>query len=365
VLRFRVGCARDSRRGPARMDVLLALRMAPILVGAALAPALRAARAAPTGLNQNRHLGASSDLPLRDRDIASAGQCTERRSGHVACSTKTGPIAPSMPEDSSTARPAGHSVARWTMCLLFVCLALEVATIVSGLATRAPLARVAVGGTLLTDQASPTDTWDGAIMLLRLVAFAGTGIAWLTWLYRAYGNLTLVGSKRSRFTRRRAVGYWFIPLANLVLAYLVMKDLWLRSDSMNDRDGYDELPAPAFLNGWWGTAVSWGVLGRLVAYIARDARTPLDLTNATDMGLLVNVVGVVAALLAIKVVWEIDRRQQLLFSMSPRRVVEASWPARQHGEAVPRRVGASPAPRIVRGAPPRPPAPPPSPRSPP
>lgn len=269
-----------------------------------------------------------------------------------------------MPEDSSTARPAGHSVARWTMCLLFVCLALEVVTIVSGLAARAPLARVAAGANLLTDQATATDTWDGALVLLRLVAFAGTGIAWLTWLHRAYGNLTLVGSKRSRFTRARAVGYWFIPLANLVLAYQVMKDLWLRSDSMNDRDGYDRLPAPTFLNGWWGTAVSWGVLGRLVAYMARDARTPLDLTNATDMGLLVNVVGVVAALLAIKVVWEIDRRQQLLFPMSPRHVAEASSPARQHGEAVLRSAGASAAPRIIRG-PTRPPAPPPSPRSPP
>jgi hypothetical protein len=34
------------------------------------------------------------------------------------------------------------------------------------------------------------------------------------------------------------------------------------------------------------------------------------------MGMLVNAVGVVAALLAIKVVWEIDRRQQC-FGLNP------------------------------------------------
>jgi hypothetical protein len=50
--------------------------------------------------------------------------------------------------------------------------------------------------------------------------------------------------------------------------------------------------------------------------MARDARTPLELTNATDMGMLVNAIGVVAALLAIKVVWEIDRRQQC-FGLKP------------------------------------------------
>jgi uncharacterized protein DUF4328 len=266
-----------------------------------------------------------------------------------------------MPEDSSTARPVGHSVARWTMCLLFACLALEVITIVSGLEERALLARLAGSSKLLTDEATAIDTPDGAIVLLRLVAFAGTGIVWLTWLHRAYGNLAHVGSKRSRFTRTQAVGYWFIPLANLVLAYQVMKDLWLRSDSMNDRDGYDRLPAPAFLTGWWGTSVSCGVLGQLVAQMARNARTPLELSDATDMGMLVNAVGVVAALLAIKVVWEIDRRQQE-FPMSPLRVAEASPTAQRHRETAPRSADASAALRIIRGTT-RPPATPPSPRS--
>ena len=239
-----------------------------------------------------------------------------------------------MPEDSSTARPAGHSVARWTMCLLIACLALEVVTIVSGFAERAMLVRLAADAKQLTDEATATGTPEGAIVLLRVVAFACAGIVWLTWLHRAYGNLALVGSKRSRFTRGRAVGYWFIPLVNLVLAYQVMKDLWLRSDSMNDRDGYDSLPAPAYLTGWWGTSVSWGVLGRLVAYMARDARTPVELTNATDMGMLVNAVGVVAALLAIKVVWEIDRRQQC-FGLNA---------AQPLGAAAERSVNASPGP---------------------
>jgi hypothetical protein len=256
-------------------------------------------------------------------------------SGHVDCSAGEADIAPSMPEDSSTARFAGHSVARWTICLLLACLALEGATMASGFSHRALVARLAAGATLVPNDAGGSDARDRAIVLLKLVALLGAGVFWLTWLHRAYGNLALVGSKRSRFSRGRAVGYWFIPLVNLVLGYQVMKDLWLRSDSLNDRDGYDSLPAPTYLTGWWGTSVSWGVLGRLVAYMARDARTPLELTNATDMGMLVNAVGVVAALLAIKVVWEIDRRQQC-FGLNPAQQLAA---AAQHS------VTASPGPR--------------------
>ena len=221
-----------------------------------------------------------------------------------------------MPEDPSTARRAGHAVARWTICLLLAWLALEAATLASGFSYRGLLARLAAGAVPLPDEAAATAARDRTIGLLKVAALTGAGIAWLIWLHRTYGNLVLVGSKRSRFSRGWAVGYWFIPLVNLVRAYQVMKDLWLRSDSLNDRDAYDSLPAPAYLTGWWGMSLAWGALGRLPPIMAHDARTPLELINVTDVGMLVNALGIVAGVLAIKVVREIDRRQQC-FGVNP------------------------------------------------
>ena len=92
------------------------------------------------------------------------------------------------------------------------------------------------------------------------MAFACAAVLWLVWLHRAYTNLVFVGSKRVRFSPTWAVAYWFVPFVNVVRAYQVMKDLWLRSDSRNDRDGYDDLPAPVLLRGWWGVSLAWGVL---------------------------------------------------------------------------------------------------------
>jgi len=231
-----------------------------------------------------------------------------------------------MPEDSSTARRAGRAVARCTICFLLACLALEAATITFGISDRGLLVRLAAGGTLLPDEAAASAARDRAIVLLKLVFFTGAGIAWLLWVHRTYGNLSLVGCKRSRFTRGWAVGYWFIPLINLVRTYQVMKDLWLRSDSLNDRDAYDELPAPAYLTGWWGLFVARAVLVIPITLMARDARTQVELINASDVGMLVNAVGVIAGVLAIKVVREIDRRQQC-FEVSPA----------QQSDAVPQR----------------------------
>ena len=53
-----------------------------------------------------------------------------------------------------------------------------------------------------------------------------------------------------------------------------MKDLWLRSESMNDRDGYDDLPAPALLSGWWGISLTWGVLEPVVAANRKNPLQP-------------------------------------------------------------------------------------------
>jgi len=50
---------------------------------------------------------------------------------------------------------------------------------------------------LLPGDAATHDARHKVIGLLKLAAFLGTAIVWLTWLHRAYGNLGLVGSKRS------------------------------------------------------------------------------------------------------------------------------------------------------------------------
>ena len=217
------------------------------------------------------------------------------------------------------------SVAQWTTYLLFACLALEAGAIASRLSQRALLApAVADAQTLPADVAASDARWRAdaeqradarsrTIDTLNLLALACTAVLWLVWLYRAYTNLVFVGSKRVRFSPTWAVGYWFIPLVNVVRAYQVMKDLWLRSDSRNDRDGYDDLPAPALLRGWWGVWVPWAVLEPVFTRVARDARTAEQLSDVTHVGVAVGALGIVATVLAIRVVREIDRRQRLFY----------------------------------------------------
>jgi uncharacterized protein DUF4328 len=198
-----------------------------------------------------------------------------------------------MTDNLSTARRVEHLLAQGTTGFLLAFLALDAGAITSGLSQR-------------------TDIRD-----LTLAALVGAAVCWLAWLHRAYGNLTLVGSKRSRFGRGQALGYWFIPFLNLVRPFQVMKDLWLRSASMNDRDGYDDLPAPGRLSAWWGVSLAKGVSALAVVALAPDARIPGELIDIADVALVGKLVGLVATVLAIAVVLGIDRRQQCFRAGGP------------------------------------------------
>src|SRR2546430_14297201 len=164
-----------------------------------------------------------------------------------------------MAQDLRTARRAEHAVARCTTYLLFACLLLEAGTLTSTFSRRAEL-RVAADDSPLSGVAAGTDARQPAIAKLKLAALVGTGVLWLLWLRQAYRNIALVGAKRSRFTSRQAVGYWFFPFLHLVWAYQVMKGPWLRRGSMNYRDVYSHLPAPAPDSGRGGLSLLSGGL---------------------------------------------------------------------------------------------------------
>lgn len=155
-----------------------------------------------------------------------------------------------MADDLAAAVATAHARARWTTYLLWVCLALDVIGIASGFMQRGLLTRIAAGAQLGPDEADTNDAREHLIGIIQICAFIVTGIVWLVWLYRAYANLRLVGTKKSQFTPGWAVGYWFIPLLNLVRAYQIVVDLWIRSDNGNAADNVAALPRPQLVAAW-------------------------------------------------------------------------------------------------------------------
>ena len=80
------------------------------------------------------------------------------------------------------------------------------------------------------------------------------------WIYRAHANLAAAGADGLEFTPGWAVGWYFIPFANLVKPFQAMRELWNQSHSEHDQFGNE---APSEVKAWWG---AW-IVGNIISSV--------------------------------------------------------------------------------------------------
>jgi hypothetical protein len=141
--------------------------------------------------------------------------------------------------------------------------------------------------------------------LVYLGSALATAIAYLVWLSRTVDNVPKLRGGTPSVTPRWSIGWWFIPFANLVKPYQIVRDL------------HDRLAIGASSGGgwivlaWW---VSW-VLGSVISQLAirlpeptsPDALSTLFSIQATGyaLALLGAILGIVVVL---RIQWRADER---------------------------------------------------------
>jgi hypothetical protein len=122
----------------------------------------------------------------------------------------------------------------------------------------------------------------------------------LVWLHRAYSNLPALGSLLSTYTPGWAVGWWFVPFANLVQPHGVMRNLWIESQRRPISDqGFALAPSTPLIGWWWGLFLACRVL------------TMVSRISATGSWLaFVALLDAVNALLCLLMVRRISERQE-------------------------------------------------------
>jgi uncharacterized protein DUF4328 len=102
------------------------------------------------------------------------------------------------------------------------------------------------------------------------------GIVWLVWQHRGHANLRARGVQNLRFTPGWAVGWWFVPFANLVMPYLTMRELW--DNAGMTKTAERGVPRRRPLVVWWfvylaSLLVTLGGIGALISTFASWIRT--------------------------------------------------------------------------------------------
>ncbi len=204
-------------------------------------------------------------------------------------------------------------------------LAVTVSLLVYVGVTVLSIAAVGLGGYLPAAEVLPAEAGDealtlsdlvmGLMALLTLAVYVTTVVLFCMWVHRAYKNLPALGNppKYLNYSPRWAVGSFFIPLANLILPYIIIKEIWDRSDP-RVRTETDLIFTPTggspLLLGWWIVWVVSNVLSNISYRLSSENAPPDTQAMLTNLSVFSDCFNIVAAVLAVLVVRAVTARQE-------------------------------------------------------
>lgn len=154
--------------------------------------------------------------------------------------------------------------------------------------------------------------------ILELPLRVITAIFFLIWVYRTYNNLSALKARDLSFTPGWAVGWWFIPFANLVKPFQIVREIINESDpDLDNETGFLRAASetPIEVGFWWGTYLVGGFMYRISDAFYGKGDQPASEYYAVFF-LAGSILYMAAAGLAIYLVREITRRQRERFQVT-------------------------------------------------
>lgn len=145
------------------------------------------------------------------------------------------------------------------------------------------------------------------VLVASFPAFILTVVFVAMWIHRAHANVIEAGFA-TEFTPGWAVGWYFIPFANLFKPYQAMRELWNTSHGDHDNNGDG---APGRLKLWWGAWIVGNILNNISFRLLLEADAG-ETRVATAIGAAGSVFTIAAAWLVMRLINDITAAQRSL-----------------------------------------------------
>ena len=142
----------------------------------------------------------------------------------------------------------------------------------------------------------------GVLMLLCQVIAA---VFFLRWLHRAARNVRAFHpGAHFEYTTGWAVGWWFVPFANLVKPLRAVQEIWRASepDILQTDRSFLGVPLPGLMSTWWGAWIASGLLGNLSGRIE-------DPMASSVIGAVATAFTIVACFAVLRLMKDLGERQ--------------------------------------------------------
>ncbi len=155
----------------------------------------------------------------------------------------------------------------------------------------------------------------GLVALLNVPLFICTIVFFLIWEHRAFNNLSALKARNLEFSPGWAVGWWFVPFANLIKPYQAISELWNESDPDFDAElGFlsSSAGAPKIISWWWALFIISNIALRISSAMSNGEIS--DISDYFPIALIIaSILRGVDAFLIIVIIKTINERQELRF----------------------------------------------------
>ena len=206
--------------------------------------------------------------------------------------------------------------AKNAITLIWIVLALEIVSLISGYFQYDLLQTAANGGEISTETATANDTREQIIGIIYLIAYIISAVTFIQWFRRAYYNLHLRVNHLSQ-TEGWAAGSWFVPIVSLYRPYQIMKELYQETRELLVKKGLsiNENFSTGFLGWWWTLWIINNAIGQFIFRYSMKAESIDELTISTVASMIGNVVGIPLALITVKVIKDYANVEPLIIEI--------------------------------------------------
>lgn len=126
------------------------------------------------------------------------------------------------------------------------------------------------------------------------------------WIYRASANAAHLVPSEKRIGPGWAVGWFFVPIANLFFPFKAMRETW--NSSTRSDDNLTEA-VPGWITLWWFAWILSNILSQVSERMVRGSNDLSDYANSAAIDVVNAPIGIVAALLFRRLIREVSEAQ--------------------------------------------------------
>lgn len=207
-------------------------------------------------------------------------------------------------------------LSRAVVVVLWLDIVFQLIYAVSSLAVLAYLGDLQSGRIVVTEatpEFAPAEIIQGLVAIVSTLLSLTLVVIIGRWIYRAAWNLRHIGAKRLEYSPGWAVGWYFIPFANLVMPLRAMREIWLAShEPTRWRDA-----SVGTLSIWWALWLATSIGGNISFRFGLRADTLEKMITSEWIGIALCAFSIPLSLVFIGVVRRVSEAQDRSASLQP------------------------------------------------